>query len=93
MNVAAAIEQFTTHVRKFSHMVVVDTIDINAPTPERIAAHKAQVERLCDEMDTLAGRSPTLDEFEAVRQQLYAINATAPLGHLRAVQDAFLATT
>lgn len=91
MSTAEAIAQFTRHIRKFSDVVVVDTADINAPTPEQIAAHRAAVESLCDELDALAKGVPTFVQFDAIRQQLYAINAVAPLGHLRAVEDAFVA--
>jgi hypothetical protein len=91
MTLSEAIRQFAAHIRRFADVMVVNIADINAPTPEQLAAHITQVESLCDELDAMAERSPTFAEFTAIRQQLYAINAVAPLGHLGDVQDAFLA--
>lgn len=91
MTRSEAIRQFANHVRRFADVMAVDIVPgLYRPTPEQVAAHVAQVESLCDQLDALAEGTPTFMDFDAIRQQLYAINAVAPLGHLRAVQDAFL---
>lgn len=92
MTPAEAIEQFTRHIRRYSHIGLFDIRPGRPTTDAEIAARKAKVEGICDEIDAvLADHSPSLEEFEAFRQRLGDINAAAPLADLRAVEDAFLA--
>jgi hypothetical protein len=91
-SIAEAITRVSRHIRRFSDIMVQDTL--RELTRAEIGAHKAKVESLCDELDALARRSESedvrLQDFEAVRNRLYSVNAIAPLGHLNAVQYAFI---
>jgi hypothetical protein len=90
--IAEAINSFAKHVREYKHVLVSDVG--KQLTDREIEAHAELVESLCDELDVLADRSRaedvTLAEFEAIRERLYAVNAVAPIGHLHAVQTAFI---
>ena len=92
-SIAQAITRFARHVRDYKHLVVSD--HLRPLSHDDVAQHAAAVDALCDELDALAHRSEltavSFADFEAVRLKLYSLNAVAPLGHLNAVQDAFVA--
>ena len=92
-SIAQAIIRFARHVRDYRHLVISD--HLRPLSDDDVAQHAATVDALCDELDALAHRSEltgvSFADFEVIRQKLYSINAVAPLGHLNAVQDAFIA--
>lgn len=89
--ISEAIATLTQHVRKWAHITAWDTV--RWPTEEEIAARRAAIESVCDEIDDFANRSKSEDtrfvDFEVLRAKLNKHSAFPLLTHINDVADAF----